>query len=171
MVKTRTAPDDSSFALLLVQLGFHAAARYAAALEPLGLEPRHAGLLRRLASNEGVSQQALGRLLGINATRMVFLVDDLEQLGLVERRKNPRDRRSHALFLTAKGRTALDQSAKAGHANEEQLGAGLTAAERKQLARLLTKVATEQGITIGGLPGPPPGRGPVRSDVVREVVR
>ena len=41
------------------------------------------------------------------ATRMVFLVDELEQRGLVERRRNPADRRSYALYLTDQGRAKL----------------------------------------------------------------
>src|SRR5215470_7792391 len=70
---------------------------------PAGLEQRQAGMLVRLAENDGKSQQAIAELLGVNATRMVFLTDELEQLGLVERRRNPADRRSHALHLTEAG--------------------------------------------------------------------
>src|SRR5215472_9713380 len=88
--KTR---DDGNFGLLLVQLGFHVAAQFREALEPLGLEPRHVGMLQRLVSVEGQSQLEVGQSLGINANAMVFLVDDLEARGLVERRRNPKDRR------------------------------------------------------------------------------
>src|SRR5262249_61479552 len=64
-------------------------------------------MLVRLAQNDGKSQQAIAELLGGNATRMVFLTDELEQLGLVERRRNPADRRSHALYLTEAGTPTL----------------------------------------------------------------
>src|SRR6266480_2607051 len=96
-------PDPPGLTLLVVQLGFHAGREFGERLAPLGLEQRQAGMLVRLAANEGKSQQAIAELLGINATRMVFLVDELERLGLVERRRNPADRRSHALYLTDAG--------------------------------------------------------------------
>jgi DNA-binding MarR family transcriptional regulator len=147
--------------LLLVQLGFLAARRFGELLAPLGLEPRQAGLLTRLAANEGTSQQALADLLGLNATRMVFLVDELERRGLVERRRNPADRRSHALYLTGRGRDTLRQARQAMAAHEGGLGASLTGAERKQLVALLRKVAAEQGVPADSLPGAyraaPPG--------------
>jgi DNA-binding MarR family transcriptional regulator len=157
----RSAPaktrDDADFGLLLVQLGFHVAAQFRAALEPLGLEPRHIGMLRRLVSAEGQSQQTLGQSLGINANAMVFLVDDLESKGLVERRRNPDDRRSNALYLTPQGHQALRDAAQAtGHGGD--LGRSLSAAERRELTTLLRRVAEEQGINEHALPGPPPGR-------------
>jgi DNA-binding MarR family transcriptional regulator len=152
--KTR---DDDGFGVLLVQLGFHVAAQFRAALEPLGLEPRHIGMLRRLVTAEGQSQQTLGQSLGINANAMVFLVDDLETRGLAERRRNPDDRRSYALYLTPQGHQALrDASQATSHGGG--LGRSLSAAERRQLTTLLRRVAEEQGINEHALPGPPPGR-------------
>ena len=50
--KTRgSGPAEEGFGFLLVQLGFHAAERFAEALAPLGLEARHVGMLRRLAAS------------------------------------------------------------------------------------------------------------------------
>jgi DNA-binding MarR family transcriptional regulator len=152
-------PDrETELGLLLVQLGFHVAAQFQEALEPLGLEPRQVGMLRRLASTEGQSQQALGQSLGINPNGMVFLVDDLEAHGLVERRRNPNDRRSNAIYLTARGRQALENAARATSHHSSGLARSLSAAERHQLTNLLRRLAEEQGIDEGGLPGPPPGR-------------
>ena len=88
--------------------------------------------------------------------RMVFLVDELEQRGLVERRRNAADRRSYALYLTARGRDTLRQIQAAGSRHQDELGASLTQAERIQLAGLLRRLATEQGITEDNLPGIPP---------------
>ena len=68
---------------------------------------RHYGMLTRLAAHEGLSQQALGGLIGLTPTRMVFLVDELEQRGLVQRRRNTADRRSYALYRTTQGQDTL----------------------------------------------------------------
>src|SRR5215472_16509792 len=154
-------PPDAGgedFAYLLVQLGFHLTRQFGERLAPLGLEPRHAGMLTRLAAHEGLSQQALGELIGLNPTRMVFLVDELEQRGLVERRRNTADRRSYALYLTTQGRDTLRQIQAAGDRHQVEIGASLTRAERSQLASLLRRLADEQGITEDNLPGIPPGR-------------
>lgn len=145
-----------SLAFLLVQLGMHGARRFGERLQPLGLEQRQAGMLVRLAANEGQSQQAIAAMLGVNATRMVFLVDELEKLGLVQRRRNPEDRRSHALYLTGPGRAALAQVQAVAAEHEQQMSAGLTAAERKELISLLRRVADTQGLRPGSLPGFPP---------------
>jgi DNA-binding MarR family transcriptional regulator len=56
---------------------------------------------------------------------------------LVERRRNPQDRRSYALELTAAGRIALEQIGTALDRGEQLLSGGLTDAERKRLQRLL----------------------------------
>ena len=146
--------DHLSF--LLVQLGLHGARRYGERLAPLGLEQRHAGVLMRLAGNEGQSQQAVAELIGVNATRMVFLVDELEKLGLVERRRNPADRRSHALYLTGQGLAMVDQVRVVTAEHEAEIGAGLTEAQRAQLVSLLRVVAREQGLTAREMPGSPP---------------
>jgi DNA-binding MarR family transcriptional regulator len=147
---------EEDFAYLLVQLGFHLARQFGERLAPLGLEPRHAGLLTRLAAHEGLSQQALGELTGLNPTRMVFLVDELEQRGLVQRRRNTADRRSYALYLTPQGRDMLRQIQASGSRHQDETGASLTQAERIQLASLLRRLATEQGITEDTLPAIPP---------------
>src|SRR5260370_247119 len=74
-------PQSDDFAYLLVQLGFHVAAAFSKRLAPLGLEPRHFGMLTRLAANQGKSQQAIGELMGLNPTRMAILVNELAKAG------------------------------------------------------------------------------------------
>jgi DNA-binding MarR family transcriptional regulator len=153
---SRPVAGEEDFAYLLVQLGFHLARQFSERLDPLGLEPRHAGMLTRLAAHEGLSQQALGELIGLNPTRMVFLVDELEQRGLVERRRNTADRRSYALYLTTQGRDTLHRIQAAGDRHQHEIGASLSKAERLELASLLRRLAAEQGITEDSLPGIPP---------------
>jgi DNA-binding MarR family transcriptional regulator len=147
--------SEDGIAYLLVQLGFHTARKFSELLAPLGLEPRQFGMLTRLAANEGRSQQAIGELMGLNPTRMVFLVDELEAQGLVERRRNPADRRSYALYLTGQGTRKLREARQASAAHEREITAALTEAQRDELAVLLRRVAQQQGISEESLPGPP----------------
>jgi len=140
-------------AFLLVQLGTHVAGLFGERLKPLGLEPRQAGMLVRLAQNNGRSQQAIAELMGLTPTRMVFLTDELEELGLVERRRNPADRRSHALYLTEAGTTMLARVREVTRAHEAATTVGLSDAERDQLTVLLQRVAAGQGLAEHSLPG------------------
>jgi DNA-binding MarR family transcriptional regulator len=142
-------------AFLLVQLGTYVAGLFGERLKPLGLEQRHAGMLVRLAQNNGRSQQAIAELMGVNPTRMVFLTDELEKLGLVERRRNPADRRSHALYLTKAGTAMLARVREVTRAHEAALTAGLSGAERDQLTALLRRLAADQGLAGQALPGMP----------------
>jgi len=151
-------PEHGGFALLLVQLGMEAARQFAEQLAPLGVEPRHAGVLLRLAANEGKAQQVIGELIGLNPTQMVFLVDELESRGFVERRRNPADRRSYALYLTPPGRDMLSKVLEAGQIHQARFAASLSASEQEQLTELLRRIARDQRITGQSLPGIPPRR-------------
>ena len=151
----------SSVAFLLVQLGFHIAGLFGERLKPLGLEQRQAGMLVRLAENDGRSQQAIAELMGVNPTRMVFLTDELEKLGLVERRRNPADRRSHALYLTEAGTAMLARVREVTRAHEAAITASLSHAERDQVTALLQRLASDQGLAEHSLPGMPPRHAPV----------
>ncbi|HEX6509698.1 MAG TPA: MarR family transcriptional regulator [Chloroflexota bacterium] len=150
-------PHTQSAAFLLVQLGFRASHRFEERLAPLGIQPRHVGLLRAVAATEGQSQQALGEILHLPKSRMVWLVDDLEQHEFVERRRNPTDRRAYALYLTPTGRRALSEANQIAAEHEAELLGSLQPAEREQLAALLRRIAADQGVLGSILPGPPTG--------------
>jgi DNA-binding MarR family transcriptional regulator len=145
-------PEDT-VAFLLSKLGFVAASEFGAALAPLGLEPRHAGLLRVVAAHEGQSQHALGQALGVAPSRIVALVDDLEQRGLVERRLNPADRRAREIHLTPGGHDAMRAIAAVGLEHEARVCADLSADERHQLLHLLHRLARGLDGPIGVHPG------------------
>ncbi|MBC3192096.1 winged helix-turn-helix transcriptional regulator [Pseudonocardia sp. C8] len=147
-----TIPRAGS-AFLLAQLGAHAAARFGERIAELDLTPPQAGLLRAVATEPGRSQQALSGHLGMPASRLVSLVDGLADRGLLERRRNPDDRRLHALHLTAAGEEMLGRVAAAGRAHEDELLAALDGAERDTLHALLTRIAERQGLTPGVHPG------------------
>src|SRR5680860_1020659 len=71
--------DDSTRGLssrvgfLLAQLGTHRHRRFAERLAPLDLHPRHFGIISHLAANEGQSQQALSRTLGLHRSATMAL--------------------------------------------------------------------------------------------------
>jgi DNA-binding MarR family transcriptional regulator len=100
-----------------------------------------------------MTQRALADLLGIFPSRLVLLLDELEERGLVERHASRADRRSHALRLTPKGKTQLAVIGRVAQRHQEDLCAGLTSAEQARLRELLEKIAAEQELRPGVHPG------------------
>lgn len=152
-VDERSGRGPGRIAFEISQLGGLAAERFAERLAPLGLTPAHAGLLRAVAADEGRSQQALAGQLGLLPSRLVALVDELERDGVLERRRNPRDRRHHALHLTEPGRALLRKLGRVAVAHGEDLLAPLDDTERTALGDLLGRLAAHHGLTPGVHPG------------------
>lgn len=153
----------STLAFLLSQVGIHASKRFAERISEVGLNPPLFRVLNLVDAAEGKSQQAIGAAIEVPASRMVALVDELEQRGLVERRPDPADRRVRALYLTRKGRETLASGRKIAREHEEELTRGLATADRKRLVDLLQKMVDQQAIGKGvhpglsGTAGPPSG--------------
>jgi DNA-binding MarR family transcriptional regulator len=140
-------------AFLLAQIGAHAAGCFAERLAPLNLAPPDAGVLHILRSSPGVSQQELALRLGTHPSRVVALIDRLEQRGLVERRPNADDRRQYSLFLSSQGTATLDKIGRVAREHQENLLGSLDKEERQHLTVLLEKIANAQGLTPGVHPG------------------
>jgi DNA-binding MarR family transcriptional regulator len=140
-------------AFLLAQLGHHAATLFAERVATIGLSPPHAGILRAIAAEPGRSQQALSTQLGMLPSRVVVYVDELEERGYVERRRNPDDRRLHALYLTAAGKRLLRKVSELARQHELRLTAALDPEQYSALRELLAAVAQQQRLTPHVHPG------------------
>ncbi|MEV0225909.1 MarR family transcriptional regulator [Streptomyces sp. NPDC050704] len=144
---------EGGAAFLLAQLGAHAAARFAERIAGLDLTPAQAGVLRLLASTPGRSQREIADQLGMPPSRFVPFADELEERGLIERRRNPSDRRLYALHLTDEGVTLLSELREVATAHEQQTCQALTPDEHEQLRALLHRMAAQQGLSPGIHPG------------------
>jgi DNA-binding MarR family transcriptional regulator len=144
---------DGGVAFLFAQLGAHAAAAFAERIRPLELTPPQAGVLRRLAQAPGQSQRGLADALGMHAPRLVALIDELEDRGLVTRDRDPDDRRNYAISLTDEGRRVLGELGRVARAHELAMTAALDRDERAQLLELLRRIAEEQDLAPGVHPG------------------
>jgi DNA-binding MarR family transcriptional regulator len=107
------------------------------ALIPLGIRPRQVGLLLALRDDGPQSQQTLGARLNMDRTTTMQLVDALERQGVVVRQADPGDRRAYRVALTAAGRRTLRAVERDVRAVEADVLSGLSAAERRNLNRLL----------------------------------
>ena len=134
-------PLASATGFLLSWNGQRTAQMFAEALQPLGLRPPHFGLLTLIDAHPGATQQQLVTRSLIDPSSMVAVIDELEQLGLAERRPHPSDRRKHAVHLTAKGRRTVARARKTAVEMLDELLAPLERDERETLRLLLRKLA------------------------------
>jgi len=114
-------------------LAFHAATR------GQDITPPRFTALVIVAANPGIGQSALGQVLGIARSGAMMLTDWMEGRGLVERRRN--DGRSWGVHLTPRGEKLLAAMKRRVAAEDRKRAAVLSAAERRELLRLLEKLA------------------------------
>lgn len=109
-------------------------------LAKAGLSVTQFGVLEALYHLGPLCQRDLGRKLLKSGGNMTLVVDNLERAGLVERRRDQRDRRYLAVYLTAAGE-ALMQELFPDHVREvEREFAVLSSQEQAELARLCRKL-------------------------------
>jgi len=140
-------------AFLLSQVGARSAQEFGRLLEPLKLTPADAGILRLLRQSSGISQQQLAETLGMHASRLVAIIDQLESRELVSRAPNPKDRRLYSLHLTVRGTEILAEIGQIARKHNELMCSGLKSSEAEELAMLLQKIAAAQGLTPRVHPG------------------
>ncbi len=94
---------------------------------------------------DSVTQQGLGQTLHLDPNNCVILLNDLEDDGYVERRRDPTDRRRHIVEMTAAGRRALEQAEVKLETVSDQVLGNLSPAERAELRDLLAKALEGRG--------------------------
>lgn len=111
--------------------------RSEAALEPLGMRPRHLIALTVIRDAGDPTQQDLAGFLRMDRTNLVGLLNELEGDGLVERRRSEADRRRHLVALTEAGRRRLARAEFALNVAEDEVLGALTREQRDALHDLL----------------------------------
>jgi MarR family transcriptional regulator, lower aerobic nicotinate degradation pathway regulator len=106
---------------------------------PLSARPDFA-VLAALEEYGDLSQADLGRRLGLDRNEVSGIAVRLERGQYIDRHPDPGDRRRNVLTLTASGRRYLEDIQQRADAAQDELLAGLNAAERRQLNELLAKV-------------------------------
>jgi DNA-binding MarR family transcriptional regulator len=110
----------------------------------IGMGLKELATLAFLRDHEQASQQSLSDGLCIDANNCVLLLNELENLEYVERRRDPVDRRRHLVTLTGTGRVALEEAERAQGSVEDDVLNALSADERHTLQRLLSRALEGQ---------------------------
>ena len=94
-------------------------------------------VLLALGGQPARSQAALAAQIGADKTRLIPILDDLQQRGLIERHPDPADRRSHLLSVTPAGRRTSTRTQEEIQHQEEALLAELPPPDRETFLRAL----------------------------------
>jgi DNA-binding MarR family transcriptional regulator len=148
----------ASTAFLLKRLGFVAKEQAIDAYESTGLGPYHHAVLIALDENSHETQGAIADALGYDRGQLVGLLDELEEQGLVERHRDPSDRRRHIVRLTPEGKRTLDRLRTLARRIESEFLAPLDEQERRQLHALLLRLAEHHLPRRGPVALPPAPR-------------
>ncbi len=131
-----------SVAFLLGKLGRLATQGFADRLAPLGLRPRHCGVLESLRGGP-LAQLTLARALGVAPSVVVDMVDELEALDAVRRVRDTTDRRRQLVELTPEGRALSQRAAHLSHETDAALLAALDAPRLEAFRDALATIAAD----------------------------
>ena len=108
--------------------------------ERLGIKLRQLMLLSYLRHGAPALQQQLCESLWLDPNNCVLLLNEMEEMGYVERRRDPADRRRHVVDITDEGRVALERAERAQETIGDELLSALSDDERATLRSLLNRV-------------------------------
>ena len=105
------------------------------------LRPVEFTVLSLLKANPNISQKRLSAAISVSPPNLATLLDKLEQRGLLQRQRNPNDKRSQSLVLTETGARLCNKAEKTAVELEAAASSALSDAERSQLIHLLQKIS------------------------------
>jgi DNA-binding MarR family transcriptional regulator len=131
----------SSTSFLLKRLGWIIKDQMLEAFESTGLNPQHYAVLSLLEEEARETQGTIADALCYDRSHLVGLLDELEEQGLIERRRDPGDRRRHVVTLTPNGKERLTRFRSIARRFDKEFFAPLDPEQRETLHALLLQLA------------------------------
>ena len=143
--KNPRLPEElaSSTTFLLKRLGFAAKEQALEAYDEAGLHPYHHAVLAVLDEGSRETQGAIADALNYDRGQLVGLLDELEERGLVERQRDPTDRRRQSVRMTPEGKKALAKLRTLSLKLENDFLSNLDESQRATLHGLLRELARQ----------------------------
>jgi DNA-binding MarR family transcriptional regulator len=155
MTTTRATVDQRLLPLLehLARVGRRAAE---SSMSPGGLRPRHLIALKLLSERGPASQQGLAEALSLDPSNVVGLLNELEERGLITRRRDRADRRRHIVEVSSLGEDELALAYARLSDVEDDLLSALSTDERATLYDLLVRAVGVRSPPCDAADEPPP---------------
>ena len=116
--------------------------------ELIGIRIKEFVALVYLRESGKAAQAKLAETMMMDANNCVILLNGLEEGGLIERTRDPEDRRRHIVEITAKGQKALENAERKLETLEDEVLGNLDASERDELRDLLAKALEDHSLAI-----------------------
>jgi DNA-binding MarR family transcriptional regulator len=133
----------SSPLFLLKRLGMTAKEHSLGAYEEAGIHPYHFAILATLDEGQRETQGAIADTLGYDRGQLVGLLDEIEEAGYIERRRDPEDRRRQVVVITPAGKKMLGKLRTLTARLDAEFLAPLDKEQRAELQKLLLLLAEE----------------------------
>ena len=117
--------------------------------EILGMRFKQYALLVDLRDHDGaMPQQTLCGALHLDPNNLVLMLNELEDAGYIERRRDPEDRRRHIVAITPAGHKALEKAEHELETLQDEVLGNLSGSERDELRELLAKALQDHSLAI-----------------------
>lgn len=132
----------ASSGFLLARLGLSFKSKAVAQIEEEGFEAHQYSVLAMLGEGVRETQATIANALDLDPSRLVAVLDSLEQDGLVTRQRDPQDRRRHVVSITPAGTQQLEKLRSITKQLEDEFLAPLSTEERARFHGLLQQLAS-----------------------------
>jgi DNA-binding MarR family transcriptional regulator len=147
--RNATTPTTPTTGTIVLLTRLSRAVFVRSSVDLVGMNLKNMVVLAYLRDHPSASQQVLTEDLSMDSNTGVLVLNDLEDLEFVERRRDPADRRRHIVDITDAGLEALERAEVAQGSIEDEILGGLSDSERVTFRRLLVK-ALEEHLPTGG---------------------
>ncbi len=142
----------ASSGFLLARLGLGFKTKALERIEQQGFESHHYSVLAILAEGARETQATIADALALDPSRLVALLDSLEERGLIARQRDPHDRRRHVVSITSAGKRQLQRLRAIAKQLEDEFFAPLDSEERETFHQLLSRLASAHDPRCGFAP-------------------
>ncbi len=109
-------------------------------LKPFDLTLEQYQIIKTLPANEGLTQKDIGAAVSKTPANMTRILDRLQEKNLIERRRNPKDRRTTLVFQTENGLKMLEKVTEVFETFSAQFLRGVTGQEQKVIRAAFAKM-------------------------------
>jgi MarR family transcriptional regulator, lower aerobic nicotinate degradation pathway regulator len=136
-------------AFLLARVGYAIKAVAIEEFERAGFSLYQYSVLAVLGEGAKETQATVADALGLDRSQLVGVLDGLEERGLIERKRDPNDRRRHTVSVTAEGQSELVKMRAIVARIEDSFFEPLDAASRQELHDALLRLASHYDFRFG----------------------